>query len=233
MFSYLPVKVGDTMNDAKATRRARGALRHRFLQGRAPRASRATCWWSWCDERPAIAQIDFSGIKEFEPTTTCKKALRELGLAEGAHLRPRAARSAPSRSSSASTCRAACTPRRSQTTVTPLERNRVGINIAVTEGEVAKIRGINIVGAQAFQGERAAAACSCCARPAGSPGTPSTTATRARSSPPTSRRCAPSTSTAATSTSASSRPRSRSRRTGATSTSRSTSSRARSTPCRT
>jgi outer membrane protein insertion porin family len=37
-----------------------------------------------------------------------------------------------------------------QTTVTPLERNRVGISIAVTEGEVAKIRGINIVGAQAF-----------------------------------------------------------------------------------
>jgi outer membrane protein insertion porin family len=34
--------------------------------------------------------------------------------------------------------------------VTPLERNRVAINIAVTEGEVAKIRGINIVGAQAF-----------------------------------------------------------------------------------
>jgi outer membrane protein insertion porin family len=38
-----------------------------------------------------------------------------------------------------------------QTTVTPLERNRVGINIAVTEGEVAKIRGINIVGAEAFR----------------------------------------------------------------------------------
>src|SRR5207237_1315292 len=37
-----------------------------------------------------------------------------------------------------------------QTTVTPLERNRVGINLAVTEGEVAKIRGINLVGAKAF-----------------------------------------------------------------------------------
>jgi outer membrane protein insertion porin family len=34
--------------------------------------------------------------------------------------------------------------------VTPLERNRVGINIGVTEGEMAKIRGINIVGTEAF-----------------------------------------------------------------------------------
>ncbi len=37
------------------------------------------------------------------------------------------------------------------TTVTPLERNRVGINFAVDEGEVSKIRQINIVGAQAFK----------------------------------------------------------------------------------
>src|SRR6185503_18531907 len=32
-------------------------------------------------------------------------------------------------------------------------RNRVGINIAVTEGEVAKIRGINVVGNRAFAEE--------------------------------------------------------------------------------
>jgi outer membrane protein insertion porin family len=37
-----------------------------------------------------------------------------------------------------------------QTTVTPLERNRVALNFAVTEGEVARIRRINIVGARAF-----------------------------------------------------------------------------------
>jgi outer membrane protein insertion porin family len=37
------------------------------------------------------------------------------------------------------------------TTITPLERNRVGINFAVVEGEIAKIKQINIVGAGAFK----------------------------------------------------------------------------------
>src|SRR4029078_9339279 len=36
------------------------------------------------------------------------------------------------------------------TTVTPLERNRVAINFTVDEGDVSKIRQINIIGAQAF-----------------------------------------------------------------------------------
>jgi outer membrane protein insertion porin family len=36
------------------------------------------------------------------------------------------------------------------TTVTPLERNRVSLNFAVEEGEVAKIRQISIIGAKAF-----------------------------------------------------------------------------------
>jgi len=38
-----------------------------------------------------------------------------------------------------------------QTTVTRSSANRVAINIAVTEGDVAKIRSINLVGVQAFR----------------------------------------------------------------------------------
>jgi outer membrane protein insertion porin family len=38
-----------------------------------------------------------------------------------------------------------------KTTVTPLERNRVAINFDISEGEVAKIRQINIVGTQAYR----------------------------------------------------------------------------------
>ena len=37
------------------------------------------------------------------------------------------------------------------TTITPLERNRVAINFKIEEGEVAKIKQINIVGTQAFK----------------------------------------------------------------------------------
>ena len=37
VFSYLPVKVGETIDDEKARAGAARAVRHRLLQGRAPR----------------------------------------------------------------------------------------------------------------------------------------------------------------------------------------------------
>ena len=99
-------------------------------------------------ERPAIAQIDFSGMKEFEPDNV-RKVLRELGVAEG-RIFDRAVLDAAEQELKRQYLSRGMYAASVQTTVTPLERNRVGINIAVTEGEVAKIRGINIVGAQAF-----------------------------------------------------------------------------------
>jgi outer membrane protein insertion porin family len=148
VFSYLPVKVGETMNADKA----RAALRALY----------ATGFFSdvrldvendvlvvFVRERPAIAQIDFSGMKEFEPDNV-RKVLRELGMAEG-RIFDRAVLDSAEQELKRQYLAKGMYAAAVQTTVTPLERNRVGISIAVTEGPVAKIRGINIVGAQAFR----------------------------------------------------------------------------------
>src|SRR5687767_2236947 len=147
VFSYLPIKVGETMN----AERARAALRALYATGffqdvrlEAEGDVLVVC----VRERPAIAQIDFSGMKEFEPDNV-RKVLREVGVAEG-RIFDRAVLDAAEQELKRQYLSRGMYAASVQTTVTPLERNRVGINIAVTEGPVAKIRGINIVGAQAF-----------------------------------------------------------------------------------
>ena len=82
VFSYLPVKVGETMTEREGAARRSARC--------SPPASSATCASKsegdvlvvFVQERPAIAQIDFTGMKEFEPDAV-RKVLREIGLAEG------------------------------------------------------------------------------------------------------------------------------------------------------
>jgi outer membrane protein insertion porin family len=147
VFSYLPVKVGETMT----ADRARAAVRALYATGffsDVRLEAEGNVLVVFVRERPAIAQIDFSGMKEFEPENV-RKVLRELGMAEG-RIFDRAVLDAAEQELKRQYLSRGMYAASVQTTVTPLERNRVGINIAVTEGPVAKIRGINIVGAQAF-----------------------------------------------------------------------------------
>ncbi len=148
IFSYLPVKVGETMSEEKAQAALRALYATGFFSDVRLEVEGGVLV-VFVQERPAVAQIDFSGMKEFEPDAV-RRVLREQGLAEGRifdrsvldNAEQELKRQYLSRGLYAADV---------QTTVTPLERNRVGINIAVTEGEVAKIRGINIVGAEAFK----------------------------------------------------------------------------------
>ena len=147
VFSYLPIKVGETLDEQKA----QAALRALYATGffsdvRLEHENEVLV--VFVQERPAIAQIDFSGMKEFEPDAV-RKVLRENGLAEG-RIFDRAVLESAEQELKRQYLSRGLYAAEVQTTVTPLERNRVGINIAVTEGEVAKIRGINIVGAEAF-----------------------------------------------------------------------------------
>jgi outer membrane protein insertion porin family len=148
VFSYLPVKVGETMNTEKARAALRALYATGFFQDVRLDAEKDVLV-VFVRERPAIAQIDFSGMKEFEPDNV-RKILRELGMAEG-RIFDRAVLDAAEQELKRQYLSVGMYGASVQTTVTPLERNRVGISIAVTEGEVAKIRGVNIVGAQAFR----------------------------------------------------------------------------------
>ena len=147
VFAYLPVKVGDTMNDEKAQQALRALFATGFFQDVRLEVEGQVLVVQ-VTERPAIAQVDFTGMKEFEPDAL-RKALRELGIAEG-RIFDRSLLDTAEQEIKRQYLTRSLYAAQVQVTTTPLERNRVGINIAVTEGEVAKIRGINIVGANVF-----------------------------------------------------------------------------------
>ena len=147
IFSYLPVKVGETMTEEKAQAALRALYATGFFKDVRLDVDNDVLVVT-VEERPAIASIDFSGMKEFEPEAV-RKVLREVGMAEG-RIFDRSVLENTELEIKRQYLSRGLYAAQVQTTVTPLERNRVGINIAVTEGEVAKIRGINIVGNHAF-----------------------------------------------------------------------------------
>jgi len=148
VFSYLPVKVGDTLNADKAAQAVKALFATGFFRD-VRLEIEDDVLVVLVDERPAIATLDFVGTKAFDKDQL-RKGLREVGLAESRifdrSLVERAEQELKRQYLSRGYYAAEVT-----TTVTPLERNRVGITFAVTEGNVAKIRQINIVGAQAFK----------------------------------------------------------------------------------
>ena len=215
IFASLPFRVGDTYSDERGS----AAIRALFDLGLFKDVRidvNGNVLVVIVEERPTIADVDFVGTKEFDKAAL-QKALREVGLADGRPydkaLADRAEQELKRQYVSRSLYNAQVV-----TTVTPIERNRVNLTFTVTEGEPARIREVRIVGNKAFSESHAAEPVRPGQRRLARAGTPSPTSTRAPSSTPTWRRCAPTTSRAATSSSASTRRRSRSRRTGRTST---------------
>src|SRR6186713_1581454 len=81
VFSYLPVKVGETMNSEKARAALRALYATGFFQDVRLEVE-GDVLVVFVRERPAIAQVDFSGMKEFDAETV-RKVMRDLGMAEG------------------------------------------------------------------------------------------------------------------------------------------------------
>jgi len=147
VFGYLPVKVGETLTEEKAQQAIRALFATGFFRDVRLEVDNGVLV-VLVEERPAIAQIDFVGIKEFT-NEVMRRILRDIGLADG-RIFDRAMLDTAEQELKRQYLSRGFYAAEVQTTVTPLERNRVGISFSVTEGEIARIRAINVVGTQAF-----------------------------------------------------------------------------------
>jgi len=148
VFSYLPVKVGDTMNDEKAAAAIKALFATGFFKDVRLEID-GQVLVVILEERPAIASLEFSGLKAFKPEDL-KKSLREVGLAES-RIFDRAMVERAEQELKRQYLAQGHYAVQVTTTITPLERNRVGVNFAVAEGDIAKIKQINIIGTGAMK----------------------------------------------------------------------------------
>ena len=147
VFTYLPVKVGETMNDDLASQAIKALYNTGFFKDVRIEAEGDVLVVT-VQERSAIAQIDFSGNKSF-PTDKMKEGLKQVGIAEGLIFDKsqldRAEQEIKRQYLSQGKYGASV-----KSVVSPLERNRVAVRFDIEEGAVSKIRNINIVGNNAF-----------------------------------------------------------------------------------
>jgi outer membrane protein insertion porin family len=100
------------------------------------------------EERPAIAEVKLEGVKEFDKETVLK-SLREVGLGE-ARVFDRSLLERAEQELKRQYLGRGLYGVEVKSTVTPVERNRVNVLIAVDEGEAARIRSIRFTGNKAF-----------------------------------------------------------------------------------
>jgi outer membrane protein insertion porin family len=134
IFSYLPIKVGDVLDEAKATAAIKTLYETGFFQDVRLKAQDGLLIVE-IQERPAIAQININGAKEFEKDKL-KEGLKQAGLAESRIFSRSLLEKAEQELKRQYISRGKYAVKIT-TTTTPLERNRVGINFDIEEGWLA------------------------------------------------------------------------------------------------
>src|SRR3990172_547663 len=137
VFSYLPVKVGDTMDDQQAAAAIRSLYATGFFKDVRLEVEQGVLI-VLVRERPSIASIELNGIKDF-PKDQLKDNMKYAGLAEARIFDKGALDKATQELKRQYVARGKYGVS-VNTTVTELERNRVSIVFNVVEGEVSKIK---------------------------------------------------------------------------------------------
>ncbi len=147
VFSYLPVKVGDTMNDERAAAAIHALYATGFFKDVRLEEDHGVLLVQVI-ERPAIASIAIEGVKEF-PKDKLLESLKSIGLAQGRILD----RSTLDKAEQELKREYVANGKYGvevKTKLTDLERNRVAVSFDVVEGDTSRIKQINIIGNHAF-----------------------------------------------------------------------------------
>ena len=151
VFGYLPLRVGDELTPARASEAIKALYGTGFFKD-VQLGRDGDVLVVKVEERPAIASIDISGSREFD-ADALKKALRQAGLAEARifdrSVLDRAEQEIRNQYLSRGKYSVKITA-----SVTPLERNRVAISLAIDEGANARIAQIRILGNKVFSEEQ-------------------------------------------------------------------------------
>jgi outer membrane protein insertion porin family len=148
VFSYLPVKVGDRMDDDKADAAIHALYATGFFKDVRLEVEQGVLV-VLVRERPAVASIEINGVKSFSKDQL-RDNLKYVGLVQG-RIFDRSALDKAEQQLKREYVARGMYGVTVKTTVTPLERNRVDIAFDVNEGENSKIRQINIIGAHVFK----------------------------------------------------------------------------------
>lgn len=147
VFAYLPAKIGERMDADKAARAIKALYATGFYSDVRLEAEGGVLVVA-VQERPAIAQIDIEGAKEFSKDNL-KDGLKQAGIVEAKifdrSILDRAEKELKRQYNSRGFYSVDV-----KITVTPLERNRVALRFDIEEGDITRIADINIIGATAF-----------------------------------------------------------------------------------
>ena len=147
VFNYISVKPGDTVDDSNAPLIIRALYKTGFFKDvRLEREGNVLV--IAVAERPAISEINISGNKSIE-TDALMQGLKDIGLATGRTFN-RSVLDRIEQELRRQFFNQGKYGVQLESTVTPLERNRVAIDIKIVEGETARIKQINIVGNERF-----------------------------------------------------------------------------------
>jgi len=147
VFNYLPVQVGDTMTEDKSTEAIKSLYRTGFFKDVRIEADQNILLIT-VQERPSIADIQFSGNKAFQ-SDKLKEGMKGIGLAEGQIYDKSKLEFAEQEIKKQYLAQGKYTAT-VKTSASPLERNRVAIRFDIEEGIVSRIKEINVVGNQLY-----------------------------------------------------------------------------------